>query len=82
VILKATKVDGIYDKDPMKHKDAKKYPQIQYQEALAKRLRVMDSTAFSLCMDNEMPIIVFDIFKANNLRKVVMGQKVGTLVTS
>ena len=82
VILKATKVDGIYDKDPMKHKGAKKYPQIQYQEALAKRLRVMDSTAFSLCMDNEMPIIVFDIFKANNLRKVVMGQKVGTLVTS
>jgi uridylate kinase len=66
----------------MKHKGAKKYPQIQYQEALAKRLRVMDSTAFSLCMDNEMPIIVFDIFKANNLRKVVMGQKVGTLVTS
>ena len=82
IVLKATKVDGIYDKDPMKYKNAKKYDQIQYQEALAKRLRVMDSTAFSLCMDNEMPIIVFDIFKANNLRKVVMGQKVGTLVTS
>ena len=82
VILKATKVDGIYDKDPMKYKDAKKYDRIQYQEALAKRLRVMDSTAFSLCMDNEMPIIVFDIFKKNNLKKVVMGQKVGTLVAS
>ena len=82
VILKATKVDGIYTKDPMKYKDAKRYDQIQYQEALSKRLSVMDSTAFSLCMDNEMPIIVFDIFKSNNLRKVGMGQKVGTLVTS
>lgn len=82
VILKATKVDGIYDKDPMKYKNAKRYDRIQYQEALAKRLRVMDSTAFSLCMDNEMPIIVFDIFKKNNLRKVVLGQKVGTLVAS
>lgn len=82
VILKATKVDGIYNKDPMKYARAVKYDRIQYQEALAKRLKVMDSTAFSLCLDNEMPIIVFDIFKPNNLRKVVMGQKVGTLVCS
>jgi uridylate kinase len=82
VILKATKVDGIYNKDPMKYPKAIKYDRIQYQEALAKRLKVMDSTAFSLCLDNEMPIVVFDIFKPNNLKKVVMGQKVGTLVCS
>lgn len=82
VILKATKVDGIYDSDPMKNPDAKRYKTIDYSEALQKRLKVMDSTAFSLCMDNEMPIIVFDIFKANNLKKVIMGQKVGTLVTT
>jgi uridylate kinase len=63
VILKATKVDGIYDKDPVKHSDAVKYEHITYGEALAKRLQVMDSTAFSLCMDNKMPIIVFDMSK-------------------
>ena len=81
VILKATKVDGIYDDDPQKNAKAKRYPQITYLEALQKRLKVMDSTAFSLCMDNKMPIIVFDLFKAHNLRRVVMGEKVGTLVT-
>ena len=82
VILKATKVDGIYDSDPKKNPKAKRYAQITYQEALLKRLMVMDSTAFSLCQDNKMPIIVFDLFKAHNLRKVVLGEKVGTLVTS
>ncbi len=82
VILKATKVDGIYDSDPMKNPKAKRYKTIPYSTALSKRLKVMDSTAFSLCMDNEMPIIVFDIFKSHNLRKVITGQKVGTLVTS
>ena len=81
VILKATKVDGIYDSDPKKNAKAKRYSQISYQEALFKRLKVMDSTAFSLCQDNKMPIIVFDLFKPHNLRKVVMGVKVGTLVT-
>ena len=81
VILKATKVDGIYDSDPKKNPKAKRYSQISYQEALFKRLKVMDSTAFSLCQDNKMPIIVFDLFKPHNLRKVVMGVKVGTLVT-
>jgi uridylate kinase len=81
VILKATKVDGIYDKDPKKNSDAKRYTQITYLEALQKQLKVMDSTAFSLCLDNKMPIIVFDLFKAHNLKKVVMGEKVGTLVT-
>ncbi len=82
VILKATKVDGIYDSDPHKNQGAKRYSQITYLEALQKRLQVMDSTAFSLCMDNKMPIIVFDLFKPQNLRRVVLGEKVGTLVTS
>jgi uridylate kinase len=82
VILKATKVDGVYDCDPVKNPAAKRYEQITYLEALQKRLQVMDSTAFSLCMDNKMPIIVFDFFKAHNLKAVVLGERVGTLVTS
>src|ERR1043166_841547 len=82
VILKATKVDGIYDSDPKKNTKAKRYDQISYSEALQKQLKVMDSTAFSLCMDNKMPIIVFDFFRAHNLKRVVMGEKVGTLVTT
>jgi uridylate kinase len=81
VILKATKVDGIYDCDPVKNPNARRYDQISYLEALQKRLKVMDSTAFSLCMDNKMPIIVFDFFKAHNLRAVILGERVGTLVT-
>src|ERR1700752_2131578 len=81
VILKATKVDGIYDCDPKKHSDARRYTQITYLEALQKQLKVMDSPAFSLCMDNKMPIIVFDLFKPHNLKRVVLGEKVGTLVT-
>lgn len=82
VILKATKVDGIYTADPFKDPKATKYDRITYSEALAKRLSVMDSTAFSLCMDNKMPIIVFDMMKSDNIKRVVLGQKVGTLVTS
>ena len=81
VILKATKVDGIYDEDPKKNPRAHRYAQITYLEALQKQLKVMDSTAFSLCMDNKMPIIVFDLFRPHNLRRVVVGEKVGTLVT-
>ena len=82
VILKATKVDGIYDSDPMINKEAKRYDQLSYIDALQKRLKVMDSTAFSLCMDNKMPIVVFDIFGEDNLRRIVMGENVGTLVTT
>lgn len=82
VILKATKVDGIYDSDPKKNPGAKRYTQISYQEALMKQLKVMDSTAFSLCQDNKMPIIVFDLFEPNNLLRVVKGENRGTLVTS
>ena len=81
VILKATKVDGIYDSDPKKNPSAKRFAQITYLDALQKQLKVMDSTAFSLCMDNKMPIIVFDLFRAHNLKRVVMGEKVGTLVS-
>lgn len=81
VILKATKVDGIYDSDPKKNPRAKRFAQISYLTALQKQLKVMDSTAFSLCMDNKMPIIVFDLFKPHNLRRVVLGTAVGTVVT-
>src|SRR5436190_7670612 len=80
VVLKATKVDGVYDSDPKKNPQAQRYAQITYGEALVKQLGVMDSTAFSLCMDNKMPIIVFDMFKPHNLKRVVMGEEVGTLV--
>jgi uridylate kinase len=81
VILKATKVDGIYDSDPKKNPKAKKFENISYIDALQKQLKVMDSTAFSLCMDNKMPIIVFDLFKPHNIKNVVLGAKVGTLVS-
>jgi uridylate kinase len=82
VILKATKVDGVYTADPFKDPKAKKYDQISFSDALSQRLSVMDSTAFTLCMDNKIPIIVFDLMTANNIRNVVLGKKVGTLVTS
>src|SRR5436190_295953 len=81
VILKATKVDGVYDSDPMKNNTAKRFSQITYLEALQKQLKVMDSTAFSLCMDNKMPIIVFDLFKPHNIKRVVLGGEIGTMVT-
>ena len=81
VVLKATKVDGIYDSDPKENPKAKRYSRIAYSEALRKQLKVMDSTAFSLCMDNRMPIVVFDLFRPHNLKRVIMGERVGTLVT-
>lgn len=80
IILKATKVDGVYDRDPNAHADAKRYDQISFTEALTKRLKIMDSTAFSLCMDNKIPIVVFDMNKPSNIRDAVLGRKVGTLV--
>src|SRR6266508_1830828 len=80
VILKATKVDGVYDRDPKTHADARRYEEISYIEALQKQLKVMDSTAFSLCMDNKMPIVVFDMYKPGSIRDAVLGRKVGTLV--
>jgi uridylate kinase len=81
VVLKATKVDGIYDSDPKKNKKAKRFATISYQEALEKQLKVMDAAAFALCQENKMPIIVFDFFTAHNLRKVVLGESIGTLVS-
>jgi uridylate kinase len=80
VILKATKVDGIYTADPFKDPTAKKYDQITYSAALEQRLSVMDSTAFTLCMDNKIPIVVFDMMTEDNIKNVVLGRKVGTLV--
>jgi uridylate kinase len=81
IILKATKVDGIYDSDPVKNPEAKKFDRITYGEALARRLQVMDSTAFSLCMDNRMPILVFDMNEPENILRAVRGENVGSLVT-
>ena len=82
VILKGTKVDGIYDSDPKTNPNALRYETVTYVEALVKRLKIMDSTAFSLCMDNRIPIIVFDMGTPQNVKRVVCGEKVGTLVTA
>jgi len=81
VILKATKVDGIYDSDPKKNSNAKRFDRITFSEALTKRLQVMDSTAFSLCMDNKIPIIVFDMNTPSNFTDIVLGKPVGTTVS-
>ena len=81
VILKDTKVDGIYNSDPNKNPDARRFDTITYSEALARRLQVMDSTAFSLCMDNRKPIIVFSMADPGNIRRAITGEAVGTLVT-
>ena len=80
VILKGTRVDGIYTADPEKDKNATKYDTITFQECITKNLRVMDMTAFTLCMENQLPIIVFDMNKTGNLQRVVTGERVGTLV--
>ncbi len=80
VLIKATKVDGIYDKDPKRYPNAVRYEKLTYHEALVERLGVMDSTAFSLCMENNMPIIVLDLWQPDSLVKAVLGQSVGTLV--
>ena len=80
VVLKATNVDGIYDADPKKTPGAKRFESISYIEVLQRGLKVMDSTAISLCMDNQLPIIVFDLLKPGNLARVVQGEAVGTLV--
>ena len=81
VVLKGTRVDGIYTSDPEKNKKAKKYDTITFSEVYEKGLEVMDMTAFTLCNENKLPIIVFDMNKPGNLKKVVLGEKVGTLVT-
>lgn len=79
-VLKATKVDGIYDEDPMTHPEAVRLPCLTYLETLQRRLKVMDATAVSLCMDNQLPIVVFDINQPGNLRSIMQGKSIGTLV--
>ncbi len=79
-ILKATKVDGVYDRDPVTEKDAKKFDRLTYIEVLQKNLKVMDATAVSLCMDNGLPIVVFDLARKGNVVRVVCGEKIGTVV--
>lgn len=81
VILKGTRVDGIYDSDPEKNPKAKKYDCITYGEALKKKLSIMDLTAFTLCQENHLPIIVFDVNKKGNLKRLLDGKKIGTTVT-
>ena len=81
VILKATKVDGVYDADPVTDPNAKRFDRISFSDALARRLKVMDSTAFSLCMDNRIPIVVFDMNKPSNFTDIVLGKTIGTMVT-
>jgi len=80
IILKATKVDGVYDSDPAKNKDAVKYEQLTYLDVLKQGLQVMDSTATSLCMDNDLPILVFDLTTSGNIERVVCGDQIGTIV--
>mgnify|MGYP001279245086 FL=1 len=80
IILKGTRVDGIYNNDPEKNKDAIKFKQISYDEAIAKKLKVMDSTAFTLSKENKLPIIVFNMNKPGNLKKIINGKEVGTIV--
>lgn len=81
VILKATKVEGVYDADPLKHEGAHKFEELTYIEVLNRELKVMDSTAISLCMDNQLPIIVFNIMEKGNIKRVVTGEPIGTLVS-
>lgn len=80
IILKGTKVDGVYSADPIKEPNAKRFEDIKFLEVIEKGLKVMDSTAITMCMDNDLPIVIFDLFKEGNLRKVVMGERVGSYV--
>ncbi len=80
VLLKGTKVDGVYDKDPNEFKDAKRYSRVSFLEVLQKQISVMDAAAISLCMENKLPIVVFDINGAGNLLKIVNGEQIGTIV--
>ena len=82
VILKATKVDGIYTADPVKYPEATRYERISYLQVLQERLQVMDATAISLCMDNKLPILVFNLKTPGNIKRVVMGEAIGTIVTA
>ncbi len=80
VILKGTKVDGVYDADPVLHKEAKKFKELSYIEVLKRGLKIMDATAISLCMDNNLPVIVFNLTKKGNIKGVILGKKIGTII--
>jgi uridylate kinase len=80
MLMKATRVDGVYDSDPKTNKDAKRYETLTYTEVLSRKLRVMDATAISLCRENSLPVIVFDLTQPGNLLKVIQGEPIGTLV--
>jgi uridylate kinase len=80
IILKGTKVDGIFEDDPLRHPEARKFERLSYFDVLQKGLRVMDTTAISLCMDNRLPIIVYDLKKKGNLKRILQGEKIGTIV--
>jgi uridylate kinase len=80
VIMKATKVDGVYDKDPVKHADAVMYKKISFTDVLTKNLKVMDATAISLCRDNHLPLVVFNLQKKGNIKRVICGKPIGTVV--
>jgi len=80
ILLKATKVDGVYDKDPRRHTDARRYEQVTFTDALKQDLKVMDATAFALCRDNELPVLVFDMTKRGNIQRVIRGEAVGTRI--
>jgi uridylate kinase len=80
VILKGTKVDGVFDRDPMKHPSAKKFDRLSYQEVIEKNLNVMDATAVTLCRDHNVPIVVFNVKEKGNIRRVVQGERFGTIV--
>ena len=80
ILLKATKVDGIYEEDPVKNKNAKKYNEIKYIDLLNKKIKIMDSTAISLCMDNQLPLIAFNVREKGNIVRIIKGEKLGTLV--
>ena len=82
IILKATKVDGVYDRDPVLYPDAKRYTQLTYLQVLQEGLRVMDATATSLCMDNSIPIMIFNLHEPGNIRRAVCGEPIGTLITT
>ena len=81
VILKATRVDGVYDADPLLHPDARRYERLTYVDVLTERLQVLDATAVSLCMENDLPIVVFDLNRPDNIRRVALGEPVGTIIS-
>ena len=82
IVMKATQVDGVYDKDPKRHPDAKKYETVSFDTALKERLKIMDSAAFSICRENNLPILVFNLHQPGNIIRAVKGEAIGTIIRS